>query len=198
MLIAMTDAELQEVLDDDSEANVPQRLPGHQGSVPRLSPIETRERRALMTAALANGIARDAIIFQFTNKYSMSERAVGDLMAEVRAMWDDEDAESARYARGAARRRIGGHLREASKDRKWTAVANLEKVLAEIEGTNVTDEEKPVDVDARLSEAILAVLGATDTKDVRIMIERQRTFIELGGRNGTVVEAKVLPPDKGG
>ena len=194
----MTEAELQRTLADDSAPNVPQVLPGHQGSVERVPVEQARERRALMTAALANGISRDAIVQQFENKYGMNPDSVGALMADVRAMWDDEDAEAARYAKGAARRRITGHIREASKDRKFTAVANLEKVLADVEGTNVNDDELPADLNSRLSDAVLHILGAAETKDVRIMIESQRMFIELGERDGTVVEAKVLPKSKGG
>jgi len=186
----MTEAEMQATLADDAAPNVPQRLPGHAGSKPRLSTVDARERRALMSAALSNGISRDAILQQFSNKYKMSDHSIGVLMADVRAMWDDEDAEAARYEKGAAKRRLNGHIREAVKDRKWTAVANLEKTLSDIQGTSINEEEKPADVDARLSEAVLAVLGAADTKDVRIMIERQRAYIELGSQDGT---AKVLP-----
>ena len=192
----MTEAELQ-ALDDPEAPNLPEAMPGHQGS--KLVPeAERRQRREAMTAMLAQGVSRDAIFTTFMARFNMTEAAVKQLMTDVRAMWDDEDAEAARYAKGAARRRLHRHIQEAAKDRKWTAVANLEGVLADVEGTNVKDEDLPVDVDARLSEALLAVLNATDTKEVRVMIERERMLIELGPEAGagqlaaqaeTIVEA---------
>lgn len=190
----MTEAELAE-LDEPDEPNLPEALPGA-GMTGTLAPVsleKQRERRALMSGMLAQGAGRDAITAAFGKKFGMTDEAVRVLIDEVRAMWDDEDADHARYARSAARRRLHQSIREANKDRKFTAVANLEKVLADVEGTNVNEEDQPIDVDSRLSDALLHMLQQEDTKGVRLIIERERAIIELGGPDGTSRPAKLAP-----
>lgn len=193
MVRSMTEAELAK-LDDPDAPNVPARMP--EGHGPRdVVPVEQqRERRAVTSGMLAQGAGADAIVTALGSKYAMSPRQAQDLVTEVRAMWDDEDAEAARYARGAARRRLMQSIREANKDRKFTAVANLEKVLADVEGTNAKEEEQPIDVDSRLTEAVLHQLQLEDTKGLRIIIESQRSIIELGARDGTVQPKRKLKP----
>lgn len=180
-----TQAEAEAVLADldaRGEPNVPQRLPakGTGGTQSYVSTTDARERRRLMSVALAQGIPMDSIYEQFSVTYGMSEGATKRLVTEVRAAWDDEDSEDLRYAKHAARRRLRQQIREAAKDRKWTAVANLEKVLCSVEGTHREEDETPTDIDARLSDALLHELKLKDTKEVRIMIERQRMFVEIG------------------
>jgi hypothetical protein len=63
-----------------------------------------------------------------------------------------------------------------------------------VAGTDIHEDDTPVDIDSRLSEAILLVLGETNTKDIRIMIEKERTFIELSQGDGLPdAVAKPLP-----
>lgn len=174
----MTEAELQ-ALDDPDAPNTPAALPNHPGSIEPVSEIEQRQRREAMTAMLAQGVSRDAITITFGTKFGMTERGVRALIEEVRAMWDDEDADAARYYKSGQLRRMHRHIQEAAKDRKWTAVANLEKVFADVAGTNTKEEEQPIDVDSRLNDALLSVLGAKDTQQVRILVERERMRIEL-------------------
>lgn len=182
----MTDVELQQVLDDKDAPNEPLKLPGLSGPRPNeLMLQQVSQRRAAMTQALAQGVSVEAIQTMFVNQFGMRREQVRDLQREVRAMWDDDDAEFARYAKGAARRRIYGHIRKASAAGKFTAVAAFEKVMADIEGTNVVQEEKPTDVDARLTTAVLSVLGSLDTRAIRVIIEKERMVVELSARTGT-------------
>ncbi len=184
-----TDEQVAQMLEDaDGEANVPQKLRGggHSGPIANVGPVEARQRRRLMSAALVAGVAMETIAAQFMDTYGMSIDSVKHLVSEVRAMWTDEDADAARYAKNTARRRYHGHIREASKDRKWTAVANLEAGLAAIEGTTAVEDEAPTDINARLEDAILHQLQQEGTKGVRMLIQRERMFIELGEHDGTV------------
>lgn len=178
MLSCMTEAELSEY-DDPTAPNVPARLPGHQGPQAIVPVAEQRERRMFMSGMLSRGVSRDEIIKAFEAQFGMTESGIGNLMSEVRGLWEADDADELKYAKSAARRRIHRHIREAAKDRKFTAVANLEKVLSDVEGTTIVEEEKTLDVDGRVSDAILAVLGSETARDVRIMIEKERMLIEL-------------------
>lgn len=189
----MTEAELAE-LDDPDAPNVPAVLPGHQGPQAIVTVNKQRERRQAMSQMLQQGVSNDVIRATCERQFGMTEHAVQLLRGEVRAGWDDDDAEGARYEKAAQKRRITTHIAKAAKAGKWTAVAGLEKVYADVVGTNIHEEDKPMDVDARLTDALLAELNAQGTKEVRIMIQTQRMFIELGERDGTVVPSPKLKP----
>lgn len=180
----MTDAELAE-LDDPDAPNVPAVLPGHQGPQAIVPVTEQRARRQAMSNALQQSPGTDVIIAHFAKTFGMTEAATRNLMVEVRAIWDDDDAEGLRYEKSAQKRRLLGHIAKAVKAGKYTAVANLEGTYASVAGTDIHEDDKPVDVDARLTDALLAQLGMMDTASVRVMIQTERTFIELGARDGT-------------
>lgn len=194
----MTEREVDEVLERaNSAANRPAKLhsPGTGGSKPKVSTEEARHRRQMMSSALAQGFPTDAIYTQFNHEFGLSEEQTRRLMREVRAQWEAEDSEEARYAAAKQRRRLWDHIREARKAGKWAAVANLEKVLASVEGTDQPTETALAGDGARLSDAILAILGQTKEGDVRIMIERQILHItgadpRVLAKTSTVIDAE--------
>lgn len=188
----MTEAELAE-LDDPDAPNVPAVLPGHRGPHDIVPVGEQRGRRQAMSNALQQAPGTDAILATFAKEYGMTDAAIRSLMHEVRATWDDDDAEGLRYEKAAQKRRLLGHIAKASKAGKFTAVANLEGTYASVAGTDIHEEDKPIDVDARLTDALLAELNALGTKEVRVMIQTERTFIELGTRDGIPDHSKLKP-----
>lgn len=191
----MTEAELAE-LDDPDAPNEPTTLVGHRGSSAMVPVQEQRERRGTMSAALAAGANSDQLIASFAKQYGMTETGTRNLMREVRAMWDDDDSESSKYKRSAQERRLLNHIQKAVKAGKFTAVANLEKEYTSVSGTGIHEDDKPIDVDSRLTEAILKEIGAMDTQSVRIMIQDEKTFIELTKHDGTVHSNKRLDSGK--
>ncbi len=180
----MTEEQLAEV-DAQDAPNVPAVLPGHQGPQAIVSVSQQRARRNAMSNALQQAPGTSGIVATFAKEFGMSEGATLALIQDVRAMWDDDDAESARYKKSAQERRLLAHIAKASKAGKYTAVGNMEKVYADVAGTNIHEEDKPADVDARLTDAILAELNVMGTKEVRILIQKERTVIELTTRDGT-------------
>lgn len=178
----LDEEEVERVLNATDEPNAPLAIPGVKGlggSKPHVSSTEARKRRTYMSYMLASGVAMDKVHEECQRLYGFTEEKTRELIKEVRAQWDEEDGEAGRYAKHAARRRILGAIRVATKEKKWHAVANLEKTLAEVEGTSIPVEEKTEPVDARLTEAIMAELGAQDEKSVRLLIQRERTYVEL-------------------
>jgi hypothetical protein len=177
----MTSAEVDAILSDKTLPNEPAKLGGkYRGSQPYVDPAQARERRAAMSAALAQGASRDAIIATFTAKYNMSESAIESLRKEVVQIWAEEDREQLSISRGAARRRLMGHIHSAAKDRRWTAVAALEKTLSDIEGTVAPEPVNADDEDdvTRTMKVVMEQLGAMDAAQVRILIDRERIAIE--------------------
>lgn len=177
----MRKSEIQDLLNDTSLLNEPATLAGG-ARTPTVSQDEARERRVMMSSALAQGLGQDQIIGLFAAKYSMTETGVKALMREVRKQWKEEDAELAEHSRAAARRRIQTHISRAAAAGKWSAVASLESVLSEVEGTVAPE---PVgnsdDLLNRVSNALMAQMQLTDPATIRVMIDRERILIEKGG-----------------
>jgi len=180
----MTPDEVNAALNDASAPNTPLPIPGTSftGTRPLVNSQQARERRASMSAAMMQGASRDAIMATFTVKFNMSEDAVAGLMREVAQVWAEEDADAVRTSRGAARRRIMGHIHSASKAGRWTAVASLEKVLSEVEGTVAPEhaDQGGDDQHIRMLEAVMAQMSLTDPMQMRILIDRERVLIETG------------------
>jgi hypothetical protein len=103
----------------------------------------------------------------------MSRVAVQELKREVFADWDDQDAERKPYDKTMAVKRILGHIKNAKKNKAWTSVAMLEKNLSSIQGT-AEPLEIGVSHELRISEAVLAVLGEKEPRDLRALIESER------------------------
>ena len=148
-------------------------------------PAIQRERRRVLSRLMATGLSEDDICTVMGAEinpdgkpgFGMSTAAVKRLMRKVLAQWDEEDAERDPYLRAAAKRRLADYTREAAKDRSWTAVANLEKVRAGVEGT-LEQEESVQPVDSRLSDALLVVLREEDPSRVRELVQRGRELAE--------------------
>ena len=165
------------------EPNVPAQLgAAHVGTKAYVGVEQRRIRRNAMSTALSNGVSNDELYATFDKLYGMTEIAVNNLRAETLAIWDDEAADQVRYAKPAAKKRLRKHIIKASSDGSWTAVANLEKVLMDIEGT-ADVQEAAQSGESRLTEAVLSLLGQTDEKDMRILIERERMYIEINGHD---------------
>lgn len=193
----LTDEELAE-LDDPSAPNLPMRMRGHQGSTKPVPVKAQRDRRAMLNKLMYSGFDRDTIYNAMAKKFGMGAHAVDNLMVEVRAAWDVEDAEDARHYRSMQIRRLNGHIPKAAAAGKWTAVANLEKVYASVAGTDQTEDDGPSDLDARYEEAVHDVLMAElvrDPKAVRIMIQRERMTVELAP-DGTKPEVVHVSADE--
>jgi hypothetical protein len=169
--------------------NVPEKLPGGglSGSLAVVSPEEARKRRMVLSRLMASSISDDEIIEMMGTKFLLTRQAVRSMMRDVYSQWAEEDKERSPYQKHAAKRRIRKWLGDASKDGSWTAVANLEKVLSSIEGT-----QEPIEVSTpandRLSEAMLAVLGNMDPTKVRKLIDRGKVLytdgkVEVLGRS---------------
>ena len=190
---ALTDREMDAILEDDSRPNVPARLDGTTAVQTFVSPDEARRRREVMSGMLAAGLSMDRIIIQMglekvtlpngteQDGFAMSEDQVVRLINEVRGVWEQEDLERAVYNKSAAVRRHQDHIQKASKKGQWPAVAMLETNLARIQGTN-EPLEIHVNDDSRVNDALVRVLGMANPEKLREMVTQERErFIEAHG-----------------
>ena len=186
MSARIDDEHLQRLLDDEEADNVPMRLPGHQGYRPSvISEDEVRERRLLMSGALASGYSHDQVLHLFEQRFGMSESAVKKLKRKVRDQWAEDDAEARPYDKAAARRRLLKFIGAAAIEGNWAGVAALERRFSKLEGLD-GPSDRPTRHDdpatQRLTEAILHELGESDPSALRAMIEEQREVERLANR----------------
>lgn len=177
---------------ESTDTNQPQSLPGQGLSGPRekVEPSEARRRRAVMGRLLASGSSMDELIevmgkppdAEHPERFGLNENQVRYLVKEVYVTWSAEDAENRPHDKAAAVRRIKGHIRDARKGEKWTAVAMFEKTLALIEGTC-----EPIEVrhsgSIRVQEAILAVVGEMDEVSLRRLVDEELRFMGADSRD---------------
>jgi hypothetical protein len=178
----MDDKEIDRLL-NSKEPNKPAKIPKTRTPLtrPRVDVKEQRKRREVLSALLIQGTSDD-VIFELMGRefdeegnpgFNMSRVAVQELKREVFADWDDQDAERKPYDKTMAVKRILRHIKKASSNKAWTSVAMLEKNLSMIQGTAEAIEVNTTH-ELRISEAVLAVLGEKDPRDLRALIESER------------------------
>lgn len=189
--MTLSKEEIDALLSDPTAPNKPEKLAGAMGSSGSTGKIrrdgEFRRMREALANLMMSGYSQDRIV-ELMGKtgvkddkgnilpgYGLTEANTLKLMAQIRAEWDEEDAERRRYAKAMAERRILRAISEARSDKKHTAVANLEKVLMMIQGT-AEPLEVNVPTDGRITEALLALMGEADPVRLRELIEHERAI----------------------
>ena len=182
--------EIDEILGDNTEPNEPKKtalIGGTTGkrNVTKLHEDDARKRKEEIARMLANGATRVAIhrfmgLTQFPGPngtlikgYAMSEHDVDVMIKAIYAEWEEEEAEYRRYAKNKSERRILAEINDARRENQYGAVANLEKVLMAIQGTE-QPPEIPQQIDSRITDALLQFFGELDPKEMRVLIERER------------------------
>jgi hypothetical protein len=142
-------------------ANVPERVEGTSTTGPRenIDVDERRKRRQSLANLLAAGRSEDEIIVAMRKIYGMSSQATLRLRDVVYEKWAQEDRSRSPHLKAAARRRIYDHLRKAARVNQFTAVANLERTLAGIEGTEEPRDGGNTGGSITIGNAVIAVLG---------------------------------------
>jgi hypothetical protein len=135
----------------------------------------------------------DAIVVKtIIQQYGVAScTAYGDLNA-VRAEWVEQDNEHRAEAKSTAVRRILGHIRGAKADKAWGAVASLERLLAQIQGTM-----EPIQLEATVTvrNAVFDYLNALSEDEMDSIVahmdevERKAALFDQGINSGNVIEA---------
>jgi hypothetical protein len=182
--MALSEAEVDEALAEDTESVVPLAGVGLGGTGPKPPPVvpaEARKRREVVSKLLATGVSDDGIILVLGKKFNddgtegmnLAESTVRSLMSEVRKAWKTEDDVRAEFSKPAAVRRHLDHIRKASRKGAYNAVAMLESNLMKIEG-NASPIRVDIGGDIRLTSAIMHVLGEFDEGKVRELVDGER------------------------
>lgn len=147
--------------------------------------FEARRRRSAVSAMLRSGYTDDEIFEIVSSRATMKNGQLGlgltraemrGEMHKVYAQWASEDSERNPYDKSAAIRRLAKHIREASAAGKWTAVANMEKVLGMIQGTIEPAGGPTVNVitPSRWTDAVMVKVTTLQPDEFREIVEEQR------------------------
>lgn len=161
--------------------NKPEKLPdgGLSGQQQNVSPEMARKRRIVLSRLMSSTISDDEIYEMMNNTFGLKRHAVRSMMNDVFSQWSEESKTRAPYKKHAQVRRLHSEIQKAVKDASWSAVANLEKVLAMVEG-NFEPLEINTPASDRLGEAVLTVLGEMDPRRVRSLIDKGRVLYTNG------------------
>lgn len=160
-----------------------------------ISAAEKRKRKIVLSRLLASGIP-DEEIFEIMGAdvnndgspgFKMSPHETSKAIDAVFASWGEEDATRNPHLKAAARRRIYRQIENAQASDSWTAVASLEKVLAQIEGT-IEEGQSRAPAEIRIDNAVLFTLGEMEPAALREIIAEERLMAEK--------EPHALPSDR--
>jgi hypothetical protein len=143
----------------------------------------------------ANGVDRIAIIAECRKRFGIGKTITLNLLAEVLKEWGRIEDERRPHHRIAQIRRLQSHIAAARSDKKWAAVANLERLLAQILGT-LEPLEVRVKADVVVKESLELAVSSLTHDQIRELANRQR---ELEGDNALQLPAarEVIDAEQG-
>lgn len=95
----------------------------------------------------------------------------------IRKRWLEEDVAHREYARSMSMRRLFDEIRYARKDGRWSAVASLERLLAQIQGTLAPDNSSSKQDDDRAT--LLDYLMSITDEDLDREVSKVRKLESL-------------------
>jgi hypothetical protein len=156
-------------IDDDDPLNEPEDIGGKSpGS--RVSREEASIRRAALDLLLVDGTPDEDIIEQLTaDPWKMTRQHARELLKNAKARLQKHSDERKPLNRAMAERRLHEHITRARKRNQFAAVAQLEKQLSAIQGTEQTPEVT-INLNARLTSAVMHVLGGMEPAQIQSVI----------------------------
>lgn len=147
---------------------------------------ERKQRFELIEGLMVAGLSQEQIAKATGKSFGMTKHQTMLYIARIRDRWAEEEKEARPHNKTQATRRIVGHIAEARRDKNWSAVAQLEKLLSDMQGTKEPTEIN-VNVDATLTQAIVSVVSNLTPERRAAMIEEQRRLREIAGKPVVVI-----------
>lgn len=96
----------------------------------------------------------------------MTTNAINALVPHVFKEWADEDTARRPHQKRAAVKRMHSHIAAARAAKNWNAVASLERLLAQMQGT-LEPIEINVNLDATIRESVINVVAMASPERIR-------------------------------
>ena len=157
---------------------------------------EQRRARIVISGLLRSGhsdeemyeLVKDEVRENGSRGLGLTKSQMRDIMYQIYAQWAAEDAEREPFQKSMATRRLSGHIRQAAKAGKWTAVAAMEKVLGMIQGTIDEGANIQINVGDRFTEAAIQKVSSLSPAQYREVIEKQRRLNAVNVTDQSEVE----------
>lgn len=139
---------------------------------------DRRRQLAGIERLLIAGVSVSRVEHAMREEFGMTPSATKRAIDAVRRRWTEEERENRAHYKAMAQRRIYGHIAEARKAANFASVAQLERLLAEIQGTR-EPEALQISVDATVSEAALSVISGLTRERIEALVAEQRRLRQL-------------------
>lgn len=138
-----------------------------------LSEDERRDQILFLEKLLFSEVSHEKIIRRMKQQHpEITDKQITRMVGRVLSAWSDEDAKMGPFLKAASIRRHRDHIEVCKEMGDMRTVAQLEKNLANIEGT--IDKGKDQNVTNNIvNEKVLILFNAADESEVREAIERQ-------------------------
>lgn len=143
-----------------------------------VSPEQRRERESEIERLMIAGVSQSRTENAMRDRHGMSRHAVQSAMRRVRQRWVEEERENRPSYKNTAMRRLLGSIAEARGAKNFAAVAQLERLLAEMQGTREPIEMN-VNVETTLPEAALQVAAQLTPERFDALVAEQRKLRAL-------------------
>lgn len=162
-------------------------------------PIDViREQHDVIEQWLVGGVSLSGIEKAAKKRWGIKGSRVRRIVDKVRGRWIEETRAERPHWKAQAIRRVYGHIAAAREASQWNAVAQFERLLAEMQGTK-EPLEIALNVDRAVSEAALHAVAQLSPERIRQIADEQRQLRLLAARAvietpGTLVNETVTAP----
>lgn len=154
----------------------------------QISRHEATERKVYLTKMLVSQYDQHEIYAFMSKKFQMSKSTVDQMELSIYEAWEREDDKRARHMKPAAIRRLHDHIREARKAGNWSAVANFERILANMLGMNAPLEVRSQATVTHASAALVLMEQLTPAQ--------RRELLEGDVGSGETIEVTEVDSDE--
>lgn len=150
-----------------------------------VSPEQRRERELEVERLMIAGVSQTRIEGAMRDRHGIGKSSVHSTMARVRRRWAEEERENRPSYKNTAMRRLLGTIAESRSAKNFAATAQLERLLAEMQGTREPIEMN-VNVETTLPEAALQVAAQLTPEKFAAIVAEQRQLRALAAAKVTV------------
>lgn len=147
----------------------------------RRTGAEIEQREQFVEQLLIAGVSAGRVERVAAEKFGVARTTIRGAIEKVRVRWAEEERGNRPHTKAQAQRRLLGHIAEAKRENQWSAIAQLERLLSEMQGTREPVEIN-LNVDATVTEAAMHVVANLSQEKIAQLVEKQRRLHALAAR----------------
>lgn len=140
--------------------------------------FEIAERRRVALGILANNVPREMACELLGRQFGMTRGASRRLLDKITHELVDADRESLPLVKAKQVSRLHAHIVDARRDKSWNAVAALERLLSQVQGT-LEPMQLRVNVDVQVRDAVAGFLSSLSRPQLDSLLTEGELVNEL-------------------